>query len=206
MGRYRGSITKLSRREGINLAETEKVQKYLDKRPYPPGQHGQRRGRGRPSDYSVRLREKQKLSRLYGMGEKQFRNLFTEASEVPGVTGTVFLQLLERRLDNVVFRMGFASTRRQARQFVGHGHILVNGQKVDVPSYRVKIGDEIVVAEGSRSMGFIQENMEAQKRRRVSPWVEMEHDNFKGTFARLPAREDLALPINENFIIEYYSR
>lgn len=206
MGRYRGSITKQSRREGINLAETEKVQKYLDKRPYAPGQHGQRRGRGRPSDYSVRLREKQKLSRLYGMGEKQFRNLFTEASNVPGVTGTVFLQLLERRLDNVVFRMGFASTRRQARQFVGHGHILVNGQKVDVPSYRVKVGDEIVVAEGSRSMGFIQENMEAQKRRRVAPWVELNPETFTGTFARLPAREDLALPINENFIIEYYSR
>ena len=205
MGRFRGSITKLSRREGINLAETEKVQKYLDKRPYGPGQHGQRR-KGRPSDYSVRLREKQKLARLYGVGEKQFRNLFDEASTIPGVKGTIFLQLLERRLDNVVFRMGFASTRRQARQFVGHGHILVNGKKVDIPSYRVKVGDEIAVAEGSRSMGFIQENMEAQKRRRVSPWVEMDADNFKGTFARLPAREDLALPINENFIIEYYSR
>ncbi|GAA5503158.1 30S ribosomal protein S4 [Deinococcus xinjiangensis] len=205
MGRFRGSITKQSRREGINLAETEKVQKYLDKRPYAPGQHGQRR-KGRPSDYSVRLREKQKLARLYGVGEKQFRNLFDEASTIPGVKGTIFLQLLERRLDNVVFRMGFASTRRQARQFVGHGHIFVNGKKVDIASYRVKIGDEISVAEGSRSMGFIQENMEAQKRRRVSPWVEMDADNFKGTFARLPAREDLALPINENFIIEYYSR
>ncbi|AAF11677.1 MULTISPECIES: 30S ribosomal protein S4 [Deinococcus] len=205
MGRFRGSITKQSRREGINLAETEKVQKYLDRRPYGPGQHGQRR-KGRPSDYSVRLREKQKLARLYGMNEKQFRNLFEEASNVPGVTGTVFLQLLERRLDNVVFRMGFASTRRQARQFVGHGHILVNGKKVDIASYRVKIGDEISVAEGSRSMGFIQENMDAQKRRRVSPWIEMDQDNFKGTFSRLPAREDLALPINENFIIEYYSR
>lgn len=205
MGRFRGSITKQSRREGINLAETEKVQKYLDKRPYGPGQHGQRR-KGRPSDYSVRLREKQKLARLYGVGEKQFRNLFDEAATIPGVKGTIFLQLLERRLDNVVFRMGFASTRRQARQFVGHGHILVNGKKVDIASYRVKIGDEISVGEGSRSMGFIQENMEAQKRRRVSPWVEMDADNFKGTFVRLPAREDLALPINENFIIEYYSR
>lgn len=205
MGRFRGSITKQSRREGINLAETEKVQKYLDRRPYGPGQHGQRR-KGRPSDYAIRLREKQKLARLYGIGEKQFRNLFEEAANVPGVTGTVFLQLLERRLDNVVFRMGFASTRRQARQFVGHGHILVNGKKVDIPSYRVKIGDEISVAEGGRSMGFVQENMEAQKRRRVSPWVELDAENFKGIFSRLPAREDLALPINENFIIEYYSR
>lgn len=205
MGRFRGSITKLSRREGVNLAETEKVQKYLDRRPYAPGQHGQRR-KGRPSDYSVRLREKQKLARMYGMNEKQFRNLFEEATRVPGVTGTVFLQLLERRLDNVVFRMGFASTRRQARQFVGHGHILVNGKTVDIPSYRVKIGDEISMAEKSRSMGFVQENMEAQKRRRVSPWLEMNPDTFTGTFMRLPAREDLALPINENFIIEYYSR
>ncbi|MFC6591762.1 30S ribosomal protein S4 [Deinococcus lacus] len=206
MGRFSGSIVKQSRREGINLAETEKVQKYLDRRPYAPGQHGQRRGRGRPSDYSVRLREKQKLSRLYGMNEKQFRNLFEEAERMPGVLGTVFLQLLERRLDNVVFRMGFASTRRQARQFVGHGHILVNGKKVDIASYRVKIGDEISVTEKSRSMGFVQENMEAQKRRRASPWIELNPDNFSGTFVRLPAREDLALPINENFIIEYYSR
>ncbi|GHF98808.1 30S ribosomal protein S4 [Deinococcus piscis] len=206
MGRFSGSIVKQSRREGINLAETEKVQKYLDRRPYAPGQHGQRRGRGRPSDYSVRLREKQKLSRLYGMNEKQFRNLFEEATRQPGVLGTVFLQLLERRLDNVVFRMGFASTRRQARQFVGHGHILVNGKKVDIASYRVKIGDEITVADKSRSMGFVQENMEAMKRRRPSPWLEVNAETFTGTFNRLPAREDLALPINENFIIEYYSR
>lgn len=206
MGRFSGSIVKQSRREGINLAETEKVQKYLDRRPYAPGQHGQRRGRGRPSDYSVRLREKQKLARLYGMSEKQFRNLFEEAARQPGVLGTVFLQLLERRLDNVVFRMGFASTRRQARQFVGHGHILVNGKKVDIASYRVKIGDEISIAEKSRSNGLIQENLEALKRRRPSEWIEVLPENFSGTFNRLPAREDLALPINENFIIEYYSR
>ncbi len=205
MGRFRGSITKLSRREGINLAETEKVQKYLDRRPYGPGQHGQRRA-GRPSDYKVRLREKQKLARLYGVAEKQFRNLFEEAANVPGVTGTVFLQLLERRLDNVVFRLGIASTRRQARQFVAHGHILVNGKAVDIASYRVKIGDEISVKPASRSMGFILENMEATKRRRVSPWLTFNPETFSGTFVRLPAREDLALPINENFIIEFYSR
>ena len=118
----------------------------------------------------------------------------------------MFLQLLERRLDNVVFRMGFASTRRQARQFVGHGHIFVNGKKVDIASYRVKIGDQISIGEKSRQMGFILENMEALKRRRVSPWIEMNPETFTGTFTRLPAREDLALPINENFIIEYYSR
>ncbi|PYE48140.1 30S ribosomal protein S4 [Deinococcus yavapaiensis] len=206
MGRFTGSITKQSRREGINLAETEKVQKYLDRRPYAPGQHGQRRGKGRPSDYLVRLREKQKLARLYGVAEKQFRNLFEEAANVPGVTGTVFLQLLERRLDNVVFRLGIASTRRQARQFVAHGHIFVNGKAVDIASYRVKIGDEISVKPGSRSMGFVLENMEATKRRRVSPWLTFNPETFSGTFVRLPAREDLALPINENFIIEFYSR
>ncbi|ADV68543.1 30S ribosomal protein S4 [Deinococcus maricopensis] len=205
MGRFRGSITKQSRREGINLAETEKVQKYLDRRPYAPGQHGQRR-KGRPSDYSVRLREKQKLARLYGVSEKQFRNLFEEAANIPGVTGTVFLQFLERRLDNVIFRLGIASTRRQARQFVAHGHILVNGKLLDVPSYRVKIGDVITVAERSRQNGFILENMEAAKRRRVSPWLEFNTETFTGSFVRLPAREDLALPINENFIIEFYSR
>lgn len=205
MARFYTSITKLSRREGINLAETEKVQKYLDRRPYGPGQHGQRRT-NRPSDYKVRLREKQKLARLYGVAEKQFRNLFEEATRVPGVTGTVFLQLLERRLDNVVFRLNLASTRRQARQLVGHGHVLVNGKRVDIPSYRVKIGDEISVAEGSRSIGVVLENIENAKRRRVSPWLTFNPETFSGTFVRLPAREDLALPINENFIIEFYSR
>ncbi|GGJ50718.1 30S ribosomal protein S4 [Deinococcus roseus] len=204
MGRYRGPVVKLSRREGVNLAETEKVQKFLDRRPRPPGQHGARRSK--TSDYGVRLREKQKLARLYGVNEKQFRNLFEEASNVPGVTGTVFLQLLESRLDNVVFRMGLASTRRQARQFVGHGHIFVNGKRVDVASYRVKAGDEISVAERSKSIGFIQENLELAKKRKGSPWLSLDAEAGKGQFLRLPAREDLALPINENFIIEYYSR
>lgn len=205
MARYRGPIVKLSRREGVNIAESDKVQKYLDRRPYAPGQHGQRR-KGRPSDYAVRLREKQKLVRLYGMNEKQFRNLFEEATNVPGVTGTVFLQLLESRLDNVVFRLGIAHTRRQARQFVGHNHILVNGKRVDIPSYRVKIGDVISVAERSRSLGFIVANLEESKKRRGSPWLELDADNFAGKYLRLPAREDLALPVNENLIIEYYSR
>lgn len=133
MGRYRGPIVKVARHLGVNVAETEKVQKYLDRRPYAPGQHGQKR-RGRPSDFAVRLREKQKLRFIYDVSETQFRNLFEEASRKKGVTGTVFLQLLESRLDNVVFRMGIASTRRQARQFVRHGHILVNGKRVTIPA------------------------------------------------------------------------
>ncbi|MBB6100156.1 small subunit ribosomal protein S4 [Deinobacterium chartae] len=205
MGRYTGPVVKLSRREGVNLVESDKVQKYLDRRPYAPGQHGQRR-KGRASDYSVRLREKQKLIRIYGMGEKQFSNLFAEASNTPGVTGTVFLQLLESRLDNVVFRLGIASTRRQARQFVGHGHILVNGKRVDIPSYRVKPGDEIRVSDKSKSLGQIVENVELAKKRKSSPWLSFNPDDMSGQYLRLPAREDLALPINENFIIEYYSR
>ena len=144
MGRYRGPIVKISRREGVNLVESPKVQKYMERHPYPPGQHGQRRRR-KPSDYAVRLREKQKLRFYYNMSEKQFKNLFVEASRKTGATGQVFLQLLESRFDNVVYRMGIASTRRQARQFVAHGHLMVNGKRVDVPSYRVMPGDSIEV-------------------------------------------------------------
>ncbi len=205
MGRYLGPVVKLCRREGANLAETEKVQRYLDKRPYAPGQHGQRR-RGRVSDYAVRLREKQKLARIYGLGERQFRNLFERASSVNGVTGTVFLQMLESRLDNVVFRLGIAATRRQARQMVGHGHITVNSRRTDIHSYQVQPSDVIAVAEGSRQLPLVVENLEAAKRRRVSPWLSFDPAEFSGQFLRLPAREDLALPITENYIIEYYSR
>ncbi len=205
MGRYRGPIVKLSRREGVNISESDKVQKYLDRRPYPPGQHGQRR-QVRPKDYGIRLREKQKLARMYGMNERQFRSLFEEAGKLPGVTGTNFLQLLESRLDNVVFRLGIASTRRQARQFVGHGHIRVNGKGVDVASFRVRPGDEITVEERSRSLGFIVQNVELGKKRRIGPWLSFNADALTGQYLRLPAREDLALPINENLIIEYYSR
>ena len=205
MARYTGPAVKLCRREGVNLFESEKVQRYLDKRPFPPGQHGQRR-KGRPSDYSIRLREKQKLIRIYGMAEKQFRNLFGEATRKQGVTGTIFLQLLESRLDNIVFRMGIAKTRRQARQFVGHDHIRVNGKKVDVPSYRVKPGDVVELAESAKKFSIILENAEAQKRRRTLPWLEFDAEKLQGRYLRLPAREDLALPVNEQFVVEYYSR
>lgn len=205
MSRYTGPVVKLCRREGVNLFETEKVSKYLAKRPYPPGQHGQRR-KGRPSDYSIRLREKQKLIRIYGMGERQFRNLFAEAARKDGVTGTVFLQLLESRLDNVVFRMGIATTRRQARQFVGHDHVRVNGKKVDVPSYRVKPGDLIELTDKAKQITVVRENIEGQKRRRTLPWLEFDAEKMAGRYQRLPAREDLALPVNEQFVVEYYSR
>ncbi|GEM87421.1 30S ribosomal protein S4 [Meiothermus granaticius] len=206
MGRYRGPIVKIARRLGVNVAETEKVQKFLDRRPYAPGQHGQKRSRGRPSDYSVRLREKQKLRFIYDVSETQFRNLFAEASKRKGVTGTVFLQLLESRLDNVVFRLGIASTRRQARQFVRHGHILVNGKRVTIPGYRVRQGDEIKVAEKAKKIEFITQNVERFKNRKTFPWLEWNAGTMTGRFLRLPEREMLSLPVNEQLVIEFYSR
>jgi small subunit ribosomal protein S4 len=205
MGRYRGPIVKISRREGVNLVESPKVQKYLERHPYPPGQHGQRRRR-KPSDYSVRLREKQKLRFYYNMSEKQFANLFAEASKKTGATGAVFLQLLESRLDNVAYRMGIASTRRQARQFVAHGHLMVNGKRVDVPSYRVNPGDTIEVHPRARKNEFIRENLEARRRGKQLPWLEFDAETMKGIFKHRPSREDIVVPVNELQVIEYYSR
>ena len=205
MGRYRGPIVKISRREGVNLVESPKVQKYMERHPYPPGQHGQRRRR-KPSDYAVRLREKQKLRFYYNMSEKQFRNLFAEASQKTGATGQVFLQLLESRLDNVVYRMGIASTRRQARQFVAHGHIMVNGKRLDVPSYRVEPGDVLEVHATAKKNPFIRENLEARKRGKTLPWLEFDAEAMRGTFKSRPSREDIVVPVNELQVIEYYSR
>ena len=209
MGRYIGPVCRLCRREGMKLyLKGERCYSpkcAMERRPYPPGQHGQKRAR-RPSDYAVRLREKQKLRRIYGISERQFRNLFEEASKKKGVTGSVFLGLLESRLDNVVYRLGFAVSRRQARQLVRHGHITVNGRRVDLPSYRVRPGDEIAVAEKSRNLELIRQNLEAMKGRKVGPWLSLDVEGMKGKFLRLPDREDLALPVNEQLVIEFYSR
>jgi small subunit ribosomal protein S4 len=205
MGRYRGPVVKLCRREGVNLVETPKAQKYMERRPYPPGEHGQRRRR-RPSDYGVRLREKQKLRFIYNLSEKQFANLFNEASRKEGATGEVFLQLLERRLDNVVYRLGIAYTRRQARQFVAHGHILVNGRRVNIPSYRIKPGDEIAVSERAKKNAHIKGNVEERKRGGTPGWLEFDAESLKGTFKSVPSREDISVPVNELQVIEYYSR
>nr|1I94_D Chain D, 30S RIBOSOMAL PROTEIN S4 [Thermus thermophilus]1I95_D Chain D, 30S RIBOSOMAL PROTEIN S4 [Thermus thermophilus]1I96_D Chain D, 30S RIBOSOMAL PROTEIN S4 [Thermus thermophilus]1I97_D Chain D, 30S RIBOSOMAL PROTEIN S4 [Thermus thermophilus]1J5E_D Chain D, 30S RIBOSOMAL PROTEIN S4 [Thermus thermophilus]1N32_D Chain D, 30S RIBOSOMAL PROTEIN S4 [Thermus thermophilus]1N33_D Chain D, 30s Ribosomal Protein S4 [Thermus thermophilus]1N34_D Chain D, 30s Ribosomal Protein S4 [Thermus thermophi len=208
-GRYIGPVCRLCRREGVKLyLKGERCYSpkcAMERRPYPPGQHGQKRAR-RPSDYAVRLREKQKLRRIYGISERQFRNLFEEASKKKGVTGSVFLGLLESRLDNVVYRLGFAVSRRQARQLVRHGHITVNGRRVDLPSYRVRPGDEIAVAEKSRNLELIRQNLEAMKGRKVGPWLSLDVEGMKGKFLRLPDREDLALPVNEQLVIEFYSR
>ena len=209
MGRYIGPVCRLCRREGVKLyLKGERCYSpkcAMERRPYPPGQHGQKRAR-RPSDYAVRLREQQKLRRIYGISERQFRNLFEEASKKKGVTGSVFLGLLESRLDNVVYRLGFAVSRRQARQLVRHGHITVNGRRVDLPSYRVRPGDEIAVAEKSRNLELIRQNLEAMKGRKVGPWLSLDVEGMKGKFLRLPDREDLALPVNEQLVIEFYSR
>ncbi len=206
MGRYRGPAVKISRREGVNLSETPKVQRYLERRPYPPGQHGQRRRRGNRSDYGVRLREKQKLRFYYNVSEKQFSRLFSEAVAKEGASGTVFLQLLESRLDNVVYRLGIAYTRRQSRQLVVHGHIKVNGKILDIPSYRINPGDTIEVVERSKSNVIIKNNIEASRRGKVLPWLEFNSDDMKGKFMSLPATEDLNVPVNILYIIEYYSR
>ncbi len=205
MGRYRGPIVKICRREGVNLVESPKAQKYMERHPYPPGQHGQRRRR-KPSDFAVRLREKQKLRFYYNMSEKQFARLFEEASRKTGATGAVFLQLLESRLDNVVYRLGIAATRRQARQFVAHGHITVNGQRIDIPSYRVNPGDEIAVHANARKMQFIKDNLDARKRGKPFPWLEFDAETLKGRFLHRPSREDIVVPVNELQVIEYYSR
>lgn len=205
MGRYRGPIVKICRREGVNLAETPKAQKYMERRPYPPGEHGQRRRR-RISDFGVRLREKQKLRFLYNLNERQFHGLFDEASKREGATGAVFLQLLESRLDNVVYRLGIAHTRRQARQFVVHRHIAVNGRRVDVPSYEVQPGDEIAVVERAKKNPHIKHNLEARRRGKTPPWLEFDEEAMKGTFKSVPSREDIVVPVNELQVIEYYSR
>jgi small subunit ribosomal protein S4 len=209
MARYTGPVCKLCRREGTKLylkgERCYSAKCAIEKRPYPPGQHGQRRGR-KLSDYGIRLREKQKLRRFYGMSERQFKNLFDEAARRKGATGQVFLGLLESRLDSVVYRLGIASSRAQARQFVNQGHIAVNGKRLDIASYQLKPGDEVAVHESARSLGIIRQNVEATRRRKLAPWLEFDAESLKGKFLRPPAREDLVVPVNELQVIEYYSR
>ena len=208
MARYRGPVCRLCRREGVKLflkgdrCYTDKC--AMERRPYPPGQHGQMRRK--KTEYALLLREKQKLKRIYGVLEKQFRRYFEEAERQKGVTGENLLILLERRLDNVVYRMGFANSRNQARQLVRHGHVLVNGKKVDIPSYLVNIGDEIAIREKSREIPFIKEAMESVSRRGIPSWLEVDPDNFKGKVKALPTREEIAIPVQEQLIVEFYSK
>jgi small subunit ribosomal protein S4 len=176
-----------------------------ERRAYPPGQHGQAR-RKKPSDYREQLREKQKVKRIYGIAERQFRGYYYKASRMKGVTGENLIQLLERRLDNVVYRLGFASDHAEARQLVRHGHFKVNGRKVNIPSYLVRANDVVEIREGSRKIARIVDSMGAVERRGVPDWLELVKDAFQGRVKALPARENVTLPIREQLIVELYSK
>ena len=208
MARYNGSVCRLCRRESTKLflkgdrCYTEKC--AIEKRAYPPGQHGQ--GRTRFSDYGVQLREKQKVKRMYGMLEKQFRLTYSRASSMKGRAGENLLVLLERRLDNVVFRLGFATSRAEARQLVKHGHFNVNGRKAHTPSLLVKPGMTVTLREKSRDVGRISGALDALEGKSLPQWLELDKESFEGTVKQLPVREDITLPIDEQLIVEHYSR
>ena len=200
MARYTGPAFKQSRRVNFSTLENGKD---LAKRPYGPGQHGQGR-KGKPSNYSVQLTEKQKVRFMYGLTEKQFKKTFEKSSKMKGVHGENFLKLLESRLDNLVYRIGFASTRRGARQLVNHGHITVNGKKVDIPSYNVKVGDIISIKEASKAHPAVKASLEA-KLNRVE-FINYDENKMEATYVRLPERNELNMDINESLIVEFYSR
>ncbi|BCD61438.1 MULTISPECIES: 30S ribosomal protein S4 [Nitratiruptor] len=208
MARYRGPVEKIERRLGVSLAlkgERRLAGKSaLDKRPYPPGQHGQRRSK--ISEYGLQLREKQKAKFMYGVAEKQFRNLFKEANRMEGNTGENLIKLLEQRLDNVVYRMGFATTRRFARQLVNHGHVLVDGKRVNIPSYRVKPGQKIEIREKSKNNPQIQRALELTNQTGIVPWVDVDKEKVFGIFTRIPERSEVEIPVEERLIVELYSK
>jgi small subunit ribosomal protein S4 len=204
MARYTGPKVKISRRLGVNIYENEKGSKALNKRPYPPGEHGRSRRR-QPSEYLLQLQEKQKAKYIYGVLERPFSNLYKEASRQKGVTGENLLRMLEQRLDNVVFRAGWASTRPQARQFVGHGMVNVNGRRVDIPSYRVRKGDVISLRDKARGMIVIRHNLDTLDRLKPA-WLEVGDDGFQVTVLDLPSREQIDVPVREQLIVELYSK
>lgn len=208
MARYTDSVCRLCRREGVKLylkgerCYSEKC--AVDKRPFPPGQHGQ--GRRRNSEYGQQLREKQKARRYYGVLEKQFGAYYDEAARRQGVTGENLLQLLESRLDNVVYRLGFAASRPEARQLVRHGHFMVNGRRVDIPSYMTKPGDVISIREKSQGIERIKVLLENAEQKTIGPWLELDVASKSGKIVRLPARDEIDTPVAEQMIIEHYSR
>mgnify|MGYP001820423646 CR=1 FL=1 len=205
MSRYTGPKARVSRRLGTNIWGTKGETSALDKRPYPPGDHGRTRRRGNVSEYLLQLQEKQKARFSYGLTERQFRNIFKEASRRQGVTGENMLQYLELRLDNVVYRAGWAATRPQARQLVNHGHIKVNGRRVNIPSYRLRKGDEITLSDKSRDMVVVQWNLDVLDRQ-APAWLDMVDDGFGATVRELPIREQIDVPIREQLIVELYSK
>ena len=209
LARYTDAVCRLCRREGIKLflkgskCFTDKCP--IEKRNFAPGQHGKDR-KAKIVGYGLQLREKQKTKRIYFTQEGQFRNYFEKAARTRGVTGELLLQQLERRLDNVVYRMGFAMSRRQARQLVRHGHIAVNGRKVNIPSFEVNAGQEIAVREGSHKIPILEQAKEFASHQTVPNWLEIDRDAYKGRILQLPKREDIQLPVNEQLIVELYSK
>ena len=208
MARYIGALCRICRREGEKLflkgdrCYTEKC--AVERRKYPPGQHGQ--GYRKLSDYGFQLREKQKVRKMYGLLERQFRRYFYEAERRKGITGELLLQLIESRLDTIVFRMGFAPNRRRARQLVRHGHILLNGKKVNLPSYSVKGGDIVEIKESGRDNPEIIDSISKSEHRGIPAWVEVDGANFKGKVLHIPSRDDIQLPVQEQLIVELYSK
>ena len=209
MARYTGALCRLCRRENLKLflkgdrCYGEKC--ALERRPYAPGQHGQRRG-GKSSDYQLQLREKQKVKRIYSVLERQFRKYYYNAERQKGITGINLLLMLECRLDNIVYRMGFASSRNQARQLVKHNSIFVNNRKVNIPSYQVRVGETIEIREESRKQKTVIDSLETIVRRGIPNWLEVDKDKFKGLLKAVPNREDLTMPIQEQLIVELYSK
>ena len=200
MSRYTGSSYKQARRVGMSLLESGKE---IAKRPYGPGQHGKDR-KAKLSNYGVQLKEKQKVRFMYGLSEKQFKKTFNEAGKMKGIHGENFLKLLESRLDNLVYRLGFATTRRGARQLVNHGHILVNGKKVDIPSYRVKVGSTISLKDNSKDMKVVKESLEKIVSR--VEFVTFDENKLEGVYVRMPERGELNAVIDESLIVEFYNR
>jgi small subunit ribosomal protein S4 len=209
MARYTGAVCRLCRREGMKLflkgAKCFSEKCPIEKRNFAPGQHGKDR-KAKIVGYGLQLREKQKTKRIYFTLEKQFRNYFEKAARAQGVTGDILLQQLERRLDNVAYRMGIATSRRQARQLVRHGHVSVNGKKVNIPSYQVSVGDEIAVREKSMKLGVIEGAMEFSGHQTAPNWLAVDRDKRSGKVNSLPKREDINLPVNEQLIVELYSK
>ncbi len=200
MSRYTGPSWKISRRLGYSILETGKE---LEKRPYAPGQHGKDK-KVKLSEYGKQLAEKQKLRNTYGVSERQFKRLYLIARSQNELTGFAFMKILESRLDNLVYRLGFARTRRQARQLVNHGHVLVNGKKVDIPSYLVNVGDKISLTDNAKKFKIVADALEANKF--TVPYVEVDKEKMEGTFVRMPERSELTKDINESQIVEYYNR
>jgi len=211
MARYNGPVCRLCRREGQKLflkgikCYTEKC--AVERRAYPPGHHGPAQARRRKqSDYAIQLREKQKVKRIYGLGERQFRNLFEKAAVLTGITGENLIVSLESRLDNIVFRMGFAPSRASARQLVRHRHVEVNGRIVDIPSYQVSAGDEVALKASSRQLTIVEESLESRTRPQLLDWLALDEKNRVGRLVRKPTREDIPLAAQEQLIVELYSK